>query len=172
MSRTAQEDTAQYVTINEAAKLLGVHPNTVRTRVKRGLLPSNKVMTLNGEAYMIPVDRVTPPSPPSQDGGRVYTGSNDLLPSFDAGNEAIPTLTSDPHFTLTTVNTLFTQLVTPLVEINARQAEELSTLHTLTRHQAEEIGQERGRREAAEQEAERLRRVQRSRPWWVRLFLG
>jgi len=41
-------------TIAEAAALLDLHPNSVRTRVKAGQYPSEKVLTKKGEAYLIP----------------------------------------------------------------------------------------------------------------------
>ncbi len=44
------------VTITEAATLLGVHPNTVRTRVKAGLYDAEKVATEHGMTWMIDRD--------------------------------------------------------------------------------------------------------------------
>jgi chloramphenicol 3-O-phosphotransferase len=44
------------ITIAEAAALLGVHPNTVRNRVKAGMYEAEKVFTENGQTWMI--DRV------------------------------------------------------------------------------------------------------------------
>jgi hypothetical protein len=52
------------VTITEAATLLGVHPNTVRGRVKAGTYEAEKVFTENGFTWMI--DRnslINPPLP-------------------------------------------------------------------------------------------------------------
>ena len=52
------------LTITEAATLLGVHPNTVRGRVKAGLYDAEKVFTENGFTWMI--DRnslINPPLP-------------------------------------------------------------------------------------------------------------
>jgi excisionase family DNA binding protein len=42
------------VTVAQAAQLLGVHKNTVRHRIKVGVLPAHKTLTAYGEAYMIP----------------------------------------------------------------------------------------------------------------------
>src|SRR5829696_1939930 len=61
------------VTITEAATLLGVHPNTVRNRVKAGVYDAEKVSTEHGFTWMIgrdslvntPLPRV-PQQPPSQ----------------------------------------------------------------------------------------------------------
>lgn len=44
------------VTITEAATLLGVHPNTVRGRVKAGLYDAEKVATEHGLTWMIDRD--------------------------------------------------------------------------------------------------------------------
>ncbi len=52
------------VTITEAANLLGVHPNTVRSRVKAGIYDAEKVFTENGFTWMIDPDSlVNPPLP-------------------------------------------------------------------------------------------------------------
>jgi excisionase family DNA binding protein len=42
------------ISVSEAARLLGVHKNTVRHRIKIGALPAHKTLTAYGEAYMIP----------------------------------------------------------------------------------------------------------------------
>ena len=44
------------VTIPQAATLLGVHPNTVRKRVKAGVYDAEKVFTENGATWMIDRD--------------------------------------------------------------------------------------------------------------------
>jgi hypothetical protein len=61
------------VTITEAATLLGIHPNTVRGRVKAGVYEAEKVATEHGLTWMIarnslvnyPLPRESQP-PPSQ----------------------------------------------------------------------------------------------------------
>jgi len=47
------------VTIREAATLLGVHPNTVRNRVKGEVYSAEKVVTERGETWMIDRDSLT-----------------------------------------------------------------------------------------------------------------
>ncbi len=42
------------LTIRQAATLLGVHPNTVRNRIKAGVYEAEKVVTERGETYTIP----------------------------------------------------------------------------------------------------------------------
>jgi len=192
---TATVETGEHVTIGEAAALLGVHPNTVRNRIKNGRIPAEKVLTPYGEAFAIPRAHIdtalrappyqplpTPSQDPSQLGGRVMGGSNDLVPPYPEQNNGVggevgrgcdpPNVTLPTPTTVGTLTTFVRGLVTPLKELNERQAEELAGLHAAMQQQAEELGRERGRREAAEQEAERLRRAHRSRPWWVRLFLA
>jgi hypothetical protein len=41
------------ITISEAAALLGVHPNTVRKRVKQGIYNAEKISTENGFTWII-----------------------------------------------------------------------------------------------------------------------
>jgi len=52
------------VTITEAATLLGVHPNTVRGRVKAGLYDAEKVATEHGLTWMINRDSLINNPPP------------------------------------------------------------------------------------------------------------
>ena len=49
------------VTITEAATLLGVHPNTVRGRVKAGVYDAEKVATEHGLTWMIDRDNLINP---------------------------------------------------------------------------------------------------------------
>jgi len=53
------------VTIREAATLLGVHPNTVRNRVKAGMYDAGKVLTERGETWMIDRNSLTTNTPSS-----------------------------------------------------------------------------------------------------------
>ncbi len=140
-------DDATYVTIAEAAKLLGVHPNTVRNRIKTGLLTATKVLTLNGEAYAIPRASVTPSQDPLQQTGRVPGGSNPLVSSNDAQNEALVTLTTGSQGSLTTA---LQELVRPLVEENTR-------LHEMAQAQAQELGRTQEQRDQARRELADLR---------------
>jgi excisionase family DNA binding protein len=53
------------LTVREAATLLGVHPNTVRNRIKDGSLEAEKVLTERGPTWMIDPDSLTTNTPPS-----------------------------------------------------------------------------------------------------------
>ncbi len=44
---------SEKLTLTEAARLLGVHPNTIRKRSKSGSLRAHKVVTENGLAYVL-----------------------------------------------------------------------------------------------------------------------
>jgi hypothetical protein len=55
----------EWVTIREAAALLGVHYNTVRNRVKAGIYRAEKVMTENGLTWMIDRASLTNNAPTS-----------------------------------------------------------------------------------------------------------
>ena len=45
--------TPDRVTIGQAAAMLGVHPNTIRNHVKAGVYDAEKVVTENGQTWMI-----------------------------------------------------------------------------------------------------------------------
>jgi hypothetical protein len=53
------------ITIREAATLLGVHPNTVRNRVKAEVYSAEKVLTERGETWMIDRASLIPSALPS-----------------------------------------------------------------------------------------------------------
>jgi hypothetical protein len=53
----------EMVTIRQAATLLGVHPNTVRKRVKAGIYPAEKVSTERGETWMLDRNSLTTNTP-------------------------------------------------------------------------------------------------------------
>jgi hypothetical protein len=53
------------VTIAQAATLLGVHPNTVRSRVKAKMYRAEKVLTDRGETWMIDRNSLPANTPPS-----------------------------------------------------------------------------------------------------------
>ena len=137
-------DTVGGLTITQAAALLGVHPNTVRKQVKRGELPSQRVLTPQGLIYVIPREALgLPESDP------VNLGLTDLQPA------------SSPTTGLTSL----------VSELSAARAERERLQATIER-QAEELGRERALRQVAEERAAGLEGAVRrqQRPWWRRLL--
>ncbi len=125
------DDTLQdRVTIREASTLLGVHPNTVRKRVKEGVYDAEKVSTEHGFTWMIHRNTLlnTPPTRDAQ-----------ILPLQSAGN-------------LETTPEAFVQgMLRPFVEDLGRVREELGAERVL-REQAERERDELRRRLEALQE--------------------
>src|SRR4028118_1997206 len=125
------DDTLQdRVTIREASTLLGVHPNTVRKRVKDGVYEAEKVSTEHGFTWMIHRNTLlnTPPTRDAQ-----------ILPLQSAGN-------------LETTPEAFVQgMLRPFVEDLGRVREELGAERVL-REQAERERDELQRRLEALQE--------------------
>jgi len=65
------DERTEYISIAEAATLLGVHRNTVRNRVKTGRYKAHKLLTPQGETYAIEreslgVPLTTPTNAPAQ----------------------------------------------------------------------------------------------------------
>ena len=60
-----QSNGKRRITIREAATLLGVHPNTVRSRIKDGSIEAEKVVTERGPTWMIDPDSLTTNTPTS-----------------------------------------------------------------------------------------------------------
>ena len=125
------------VTISEAAALLGVHPNTVRNRVKAGIYEAEKVFTENGQTWMIDRDSILNNPLPK--------GSQQPPSQLLSRSEVQPT-----H--------LLQDALRPFVEDLGRAREELGA-ERVRREQAE---QERDRL-AAEQAAERTLREEAER---------
>jgi len=68
------------VTIAQAASLLDVHPNTVRNRVKAGVYDAEKVVTENGQTWMITRNRIGPRHPPEAYGTSPQEAEESLHP--------------------------------------------------------------------------------------------
>jgi len=60
-------DMQRTVTIGEAAKLLNVHRNTVRNRIKAGRYNAHKVITPQGETYAVTLESLSQDLPGSYD---------------------------------------------------------------------------------------------------------
>ena len=103
------------VTISEATTLLGVHPNTVRSRVKDGTYEAEKILTERGTTWMI-------------DRNSLITNT---LPS---GSQAVPSQTQQQASAQATE--LVQDLLRPFVEDLGRVREELGA-ERVRREQAE-----------------------------------
>ncbi len=160
------------VTITEAATLLGVHPNTVRARVKVGIYDAEKVSTEHGFTWMIdPNSLVNPPLPRALQ-----------QPPLQAGNPGAPAGTTPME--------LVQDLLRPFVEDLGRVREELGA-ERVRREQAERERDElRSQLESLQEPRDTLKTgaepveatdtptgqvdretgVQRRSSWWRRLF--
>lgn len=150
-------DHVHYVSVSEAARLVGRHPNTIRYRLKTGRYPARKVLTSNGEAYLIPRAALEEPAPPARDEAGLHPPTGPL----DHGAQLEEILGR-------VAGELARQLAEPV------RAELAATQHTLERL-SKELGveqhahyTEKARREAAEIELRALRETKRG--WLRRLF--
>ncbi len=150
------------VTIAEAATLLGVHPNTIRNRVKAGIYDAQKVVTENGPTWMLDRDSLiaNTPTRDSQQSGEVV-GSQNLA--------------------------VVQELLRPFVEDLGRVREELGA-ERVRREQAERERDELAARLAALEapqtaaedaggmehhpDTEEAQEAPEGRSWWRRLLYG
>ena len=134
----------EYVTVGEAAKLLGVHRNTVHNRIKNGRIKAHKVLEGDREVYRIERD------------------------SLDVGRTSADVRTLDAQRT-TTGEELSRMIATHLDEIVRDYTHQLGDLREelgaerVRREMAEStlregMAEERRRREEAERERDDLRR--------------
>jgi excisionase family DNA binding protein len=137
------ESPMEYVTVGEAAKLLGVHRNTVHNRIKSGRITAHKVVEGEREIYRIERD------------------------SLGVGRTSAPVHTLDAQ--RTTASEELAQLIaTRLEEIVHSYTHELGAVReqlgaerahrAIAERRASELDNERRRREAAERERDTLRR--------------
>jgi excisionase family DNA binding protein len=134
----------EYVTVGEAAKLLGVHRNTIHNRIKNGRIKAHKIVEADREVYRVERD------------------------SLDVGRTSADVRTFDAQ--RTTASEEFSRMIaTRLDEIVRDYTHELGDLREelgaerARREMAETtlregMAEERRRREAAERERDDLRR--------------
>ena len=133
-----------YVTVGEAAKLLGVHRNTIHYRIKRGRIKAHKVVEADNEVYRVERD------------------------SLDIGRTSADVRTLDAQRTIASEE-LSRMIATRLDEIVRDYTHELGDLREelgaerARREMAEStlregMAEERRRREEAERERDYLRR--------------
>ncbi len=152
------------VTISEAATLLSVHPNTVRSRVKDGTYEAEKILTERGPTWMI-------------DRNSLITNT---LPS---GSQPVPSQTQQQASVQATE--LVQDLLRPFVEDLGRVREELGAERVLREQVererdklAEELEALRETRDAPEtpsedvsgSEAPSSDTEEPRRSWWRRFF--
>ncbi len=149
------------VTITQAATLLGVHPNTVRTRVKAGIYEADKVTTEHGLTWMIDRNSLV----------------NNPLPR---DSQLTPSQMVNPE--TATPTEVVQDLLRPFVEDLGRAREELGA-ERVRREQAERERDELAARlealtetsEAPESATQEMEGVEiplaaQRRSWWRRLF--
>src|SRR5215212_5989853 len=146
----AQSDT-QYVTVGEAARILGVHRNTVHNRIKTGRLKAHKVVESDREVYRIERDSLDAVRPSAQ--GRTLDAQQRTTPGED----------------------VVRLLMQRMEEIAQGYALELGDVREQLGEERARRQHTEDRVEAAEQEAQSLREeleAERSKGFWRRLFGG
>ncbi len=180
-------DGNEHVTVATAADLAGVPARTLRYWVETGKLPAiagkhGRLVRLGDVREIMAMT--------GKDGnlgnGLAAVAAGKVTATADlAGNlaaevaEGSRTVAPERGVAATLMQEMVRQVVAPLADANERlttanerQAAELARVHEVARQQAEELGRERAIREAAEREADELRRARRQMPWWLRLLLG
>lgn len=128
----SDQPAADGYTIAQAAALLGVHPNTIRRKIRRGLLTATMAEGPGGQEYRIPAGALGVVTPPSATGHT--TGSDQGLPWSDPVVNPRSNAGSTPGESLQTLEraremAAYTeQLLAPYVRRLEEQAEEIGRL--------------------------------------------
>jgi excisionase family DNA binding protein len=177
------------VTITRAAELLGVHPNTLRKRIKKGTLAAHLVEGPTGQEYRIPISALGPPAgeptpaaSPSQAAPSTVSTSQGYTESHSEPHTVVDTAENDATIGATAMQTLararemaaYTeQLLAPYVGRIEAQAEEIGRLRAELGHARERAEREAAEREALACELHAARSASASpttpegnRPWW------
>lgn len=159
------------ISVPEAAKLLGVHPNTIRNRVKSGQYSAEWTQSSHGPKQLIPRDQVLGVS----------------IPTADEQHQHALTFIEPRGVTLETslqqvLSPFLERLESTLVEVGTLR-ESRRQLDELNQKLAAEVAQLRGERLRQQAELERLRllaetrvavepaaNVAAPRSWWRRIF--
>jgi|SRR5215212_3301467 len=145
----AQPET-QYVSVGKAAKLLGIHRNTVHHRIKNGRIKAHKVLEGDREVYRIERD--------SLGIGRTSASVRTLDAQRQISTEGLARLLTDR------LEAIVQEYTLELGDVREQLGQE-----RVRRQHAEE------KADAVTQEAERLREeleAERSKGFWRRLFGG
>lgn len=126
--------------VEDAAEILGKSVETIRRYARTGRLPSMRIQGERIIEYRFRPDDLR--GSHAVTGGQAVidgqTGSQSVMPAKADGYPGDRLMTALQH------------VIAPLVEANARQADELATLHALTRQQSEDVGRAQAHREHAE----------------------
>lgn len=177
------------LTTTEAAVRLGVSERTVRRYVERGKLEARLVMTHRGEEWHIAAvdvdaflqQRDAIRAHPIVVEDRESAASTDGAASFadargqgaDTHGQAVRTLT--PAVVQALVAPLVAEIERLATQKGQAEGERDILRQQLTDRESHAhalVGELRRRAEAAEREADALRRSRRSLPWWLRLLVG
>lgn len=179
------DERAEYVTIAEAATLLGVHRNTVRNRVKAGRYKAHKLVTPQGETYALRRDSLGPPLPsPTNGAAQPLTGVVHTNPPDPSQPTALVGTDQQAQ-----ADAIVQRLLAPFIAELGTVREELGRVKAERDARDETIAALRRRAEVAEAEVS-LRREQEAkaaqlsmsadeasrhyedppRSWWARLF--
>jgi len=153
------DERAEYVTIAEAATLLGVHRNTVRNRVKAGRYKAHKLVTPQGETYALRRDSLGPPLPsPTNGAAQPLTGVVHTNPP----DPAQPTALVSPD-QQAQADAIVQRLLAPFIAELGTVREELGRVKAERDARDETISELRRRTEVAEAEQDRLAVAQAAR---------
>ena len=156
------------LTIRQAAALLNVHHNTIRNRIKAGKYQADKVITENGETYLIP--------------------RSELSKDSTTNNVVTPTPTQSPSQPLPDVREAMRAMLEPFVRELGDVREELGRERERRERAEAELAKLREAREspespgptedpaeapAASQAATETPQADSTRrPWWRRILGG
>ncbi len=128
------------VSVDDAADILGKSVETIRRYARTGRLPSMRVQGERIIEYRFRPDDLR--------GRHAVTGGQAVIDGQTGSQSVMPTKADG--YPGDRLMTALQQVIAPLVEANARQADELAALHDLTRRQAEDLGHAQAHREHAE----------------------
>jgi excisionase family DNA binding protein len=142
------EGEPETLTIKRAAALLGVHPNTVRNRIKAGVYEAEKVITEHGETFMLSRSELEKRTP----------------------TNTVPSASQAPlSQSLPIVREVMRSALEPFVRELGEVREELGRERE-RRENAERRVEELERR--LEPEREEAQEPAQRRPWWRKIFSG
>jgi len=146
------DEHAEYVSIAEAATLLGVHRNTVRNRIKAGRYKAHKLVTPQGETYALRRDSLGLPLPsPTNGAAQPLTG----VVRHNADNPPQPAALVSPD-QQAQADAIVQRLLAPFIAELGTVREELGRVKAERDARDETIAALRRRAAVAEAERDRL----------------